>query len=99
MLARELLTSGLSLLLTQHGEACVCSGVEFTGLLRIETRDFPDGRGTYTESTLLCNRSSFTALPTTGEAVDVGGIEYRLTAIRSGELSGTIRLQLEEEIR
>jgi len=96
-----LLARGLAVLFTQHGEACTCEGAAsgFTGLRRIESRDLPQGGGTYEETTLLCRRSDFTALPDIGEPVTVGGVTFRLAAIRPGEQPGMIRLQLEEQIR
>jgi hypothetical protein len=96
-----LLARGLAVLFTQHGEACTCTSAPtgFTGLRRIETRDLPQGGGTYEETTLLCYRSSFSALPDIGDPVVVGGVTYRLAGIRLGEQPGTLRLHLEEEIR
>ena len=98
-LGSTLIARGLSVLFTQHGEACVCIGVNFTGLRRIEARELPQGGGTYEETTLLVSRSAFTALPDVGEPVTVGSATFRLAAIRPGEQPGFIRLQLEEQIR
>jgi hypothetical protein len=94
-----LLARGLAVLFTQHGEACTCAGASFTGLRRIESRDLPQGGGTYEETTLLCRRSDFSTLPDIGEPVTVGSVTFRLAAIRPGEQPGMIRLQLEKQIR
>lgn len=96
-----LLARGLAVLFTQHGSACTCEGAfaGFTGLRRVETREHPNGGGTYEESTILCVRSAFTTLPDIGEPVTVDGVTYRLAGIRMGEQPGTIRLLVDEEIR
>ena len=84
-----------------HGVDCACNGAAsgFKGLLKIETREAPNGGGTYEEATLLFYRSAFTTLPDTGEIVTVDGTEYRLAGIRMGEQPGTLRMVLQEEIR
>ena len=96
-----LLARGLAVLFTQHGEDCACAGAAsgFKGLRRIETREAPNGGGTYEETTLLFHRSDFTTLPDSGEPVTVGGVTFRLAGIRMGEQPGTLRMQLQEEIR
>lgn len=93
MLARELLTNGLSLLLTQHGEAVtISSGVTFSALRQEREAPTPEF-GWVTETSLLATRSALPSImPKVGSVFTLAdGASFRVTEISPGNLPATIR--------